>query len=94
MIDHVEHLEEDVADIEDLRGLLAEAQRKGEAERVANFQRVLESKRVDGIQSMLRRIDTVEYIYCDKSKIDASLIARVDAARPWAESGRAVSWRR
>ena len=87
MMDHVERLEEDVADIADLRMRLDEAQRKGETENAAIFQRNLESKRVDGIQSLLRRIDTVEYIYCDKSKIDPSLIARVDAVRPFAEAG-------
>lgn len=86
MIDHVERLEDDIADIQDLQKRLVEAERKGETERVANFQTILESKRVDGIQSLLKRIDEVEYVYCDKSLFDPSLIARVDAARPWADS--------
>jgi hypothetical protein len=90
MIDHIEHLEEDVADIEDLLVRIAEAEAKGETERATNFRTVLHSKRVDGIQSMLRRIDTVEYVYCDKSKFDPSLIASVDAARPYAEETEAT----
>lgn len=90
MIDHVEHLEEDVVDIGELKTLLDAAQRKGDAAGAAHFETVLESKRVDGIQSMLKRIDTVEYVYCDKSLFDPALIARVDAARPYAEAGETV----
>ena len=58
--------------------LLDDAQRKGDTAQAAHFQTVLTSKRVDGIQSVLKRIDTVEYVYCDKSLFDPALIARVD----------------
>jgi hypothetical protein len=85
MLDPVRNLEEFVEEIEETRVLLDEAQRKGETELVANLETVLESKRVDGIQSVLKRIDTVEYVYCDKTLFDPALIARVDAVRPWAE---------
>jgi hypothetical protein len=90
MTDHVEHLEEDIADIEDLLVRIAEADRKGEAESAATFRNTLHSKRVDGIQSLLKRIDTVEYVYCDKALLDPSLIARVDAARPYGEETETV----
>ena len=61
MEDHIRNLEEDVGDILDLRERLDEAQRKGDAAAAANFEHILESKRVDGIQGILKRIDTVEY---------------------------------
>ena len=83
--DDVRNLEDDVADIEDLLARIAEAERKGDGAAATNFRTILQSKRVDGIQGMLKRVDTVEYVYCDKSLFDPELIARVDAARPYAE---------
>lgn len=90
MEDNVGNLEEYVEEIGETRIRLDEAQRKGDAAAVANFETVLRSKRVDGIQSMLKRIDTVEYVYCDKTLLDPSIIARVDAVRPYAEEGETV----
>ena len=90
MLDHVGHLEEYVTEMGEARVLLDAAQRKGDAAAAAHLEVVIESKRVDGIISMLKRIDTVEYVYCDKSLYDPALIARVDAVRPFAEAGEAV----
>jgi hypothetical protein len=91
LLDLVEHLEKDVRDIEQLEQLLLEAQRKGEAERVAILEANLESQRVDGIKDKLRRIDGTEYVYCNKSLFDPALIARVDAVRPYAEKRDVVA---
>lgn len=85
ILDTVEHLEENVERIKEALVLLDEAQRKGDAAAAAQLQRVIESNRFAGIQSKLRRLDEIDFIYCDESLIDPSLIARADATRPWAE---------